>query len=253
MRLPAVLVALVLFSPLASAGSAEAPEATDPAGDAGPNGVAAPAGHEDVDIVAIWFEGETLATVDLVMQLAGPQRSRPNTLWATTFDVKGTSKAAGYGDFGAFGSQTFLCDYAEGNDVSNCVTVTGAFSGNALRVTLPRENLSEPAAGDAATITGAVTFSIAFVPAPPPVPPLGQSVNWDVSPAGMPYLFEKGAAALNETLPGANSTLPRVNTTISPAAGGAANVDGEAQTPAAPAVAAVAALAAVALALRRKR
>lgn len=244
MRLPAL--ALILLLPTAAAGTPDAPESTDPAGDAGPNGAALPAGHDDVDLIAIWFEMETLDTIDLVLQMGGPLKSRPNTIFGVAFDVNGAAKAAAYFDFPPFASGGQICDYSGDLDVENCVDVTASASGNMLRLTIPRANMTSPAPGDAATIVSGVTFSYVGAPAPPPVPSVGTVLTWDESSAGMPYVFAKGIAA---NLTGGNATSPLAAANVTPS--GADAPDEAAVPAAAPALLATAALAAALFARRR--
>lgn len=194
-----VLLSLSILLPTAAAGTAEAPEVTDPAGDAGPNGTAIPAGAEDVDVTAVWFESENLDTIDLVIQTAGDSRQRPNTIWLQNFEANKTAYRAGYVD--AMGGVVpmfsfkgmFVCP-VEGFPES-CIGLDGAPQGRLYRITMPRANLSNPRIGDAITISdGAVLSSSFFGP---------DVVLWDTTPPGLPYLFAKGAGAAGNATAGA--------------------------------------------------
>lgn len=240
MRALLVLAALLAATAPASAGSADAPEVTDPAGDAGPNGAAVPAGFEDLDIVAAWFENENADTIDLVIKTAGPSRSRPNADWWQEIESNGTAYLAGYLDFpGPLGYVgPYLCP--KGNAPAGCIGTGGGVSGDTLRSTLPRANLSQPALGDALTIVGGASQVIVGL----------QWVSADPTPAGIPYVLAKGVAAGNvTTADGAAGLDAAGNATVSPAGGDAAT---EAAVPATPLAAFLVAAGALALGRRRR-
>lgn len=65
--LPTWLLLVLLLAPLSSAGSAEDPEVTDPAGDVG----GAPADYAGIDVVAAWVDSENATAIVVVVETDG--------------------------------------------------------------------------------------------------------------------------------------------------------------------------------------
>lgn len=225
---------LVVAGP-AAAGSADAPEATDPAGDAGPNGAAAPAGFEDVDLVAVWWEAETADTITLTIATAGPSKGRVPVDYEIAFDAGGESWFAGYlnlpGPAGYVGS--YVCPAS--NIPAGCTAVGGGVNGATVTAEVPIANFT---AGDGVlAITGGRTMSFLLGP---------DAVVYDTSPAGLPYVL----AAANATEQTIEAVLEAP--AVQPAAANATTrADAAANETPLPVALALAALAAAGLRRRR--
>lgn len=239
------LLAALLVAPLAAAGSADAPEVTDAAGDAGPNGAALPGGMEDYDILAAWWENEDADSIDLIIQTSGANRNPPNSDWSQVFDVNGTSYVAGFinfpGPLGYVGP--YVCELA--SVPNSCISTEGGIQGNLIRSVVPRANISSPAAGATIAITGGASGVIVGT----------QFVVMDSTPAGLPYVATKGALRVNATGDGVAAGPVNVDTGDRSSVRSSAESNSSTtstETPWPGALAALAAAGAVALARRRR-
>lgn len=195
MKLALALLVLISLIPAAAAGSAEAPEMTDAAGDAGPGGTNVP-GQDDIDLLAAWFEAEDLDSVDLKIQLAAaPVR--------INWDVGQHFQHAGVDYYtGGFRFLTnegvYLCRVPDGEDFNCQDSTEGGIEGATIRVVLPKSFMDNATVGHSLDIQEgwSVQCAGAFVPGLPVG--FGQCAPFDATPAGTPYVIAKGAVPVDD-------------------------------------------------------
>ncbi|MGQ0535135.1 MAG: hypothetical protein ACT4PT_03585 [Methanobacteriota archaeon] len=190
----ALLAVATSVAPATLAGSEEAPEVTDAAGDAGPQNTPTPAGSEWADFVAAWFSDETPEDITMTMKVTGTDVAPPNSVIGLLFRVGDQYFIAGYGDFAIpfppFRSQGgYLCPAdASGTpegDGGSCGVVPYAFAAGVYTIgPLSRSSLG---AGPGALIEAPIGQSGYLVSVAAYVP-------IDETPEGFAYAFAPAEA-----------------------------------------------------------
>lgn len=198
MRIGGLILALALFvAPGATAGTQEAPEVADAAGDAGPNGTAAPVGFGWGDIVAAWFEAESPQSFTIKLAVVDSTVPPQNAVVGVQFNVGSRVFLSGWGTF--FGAPAgFLCETDANGQPMNCTDSQEAtLSGPLYTISnIPRDFVG---ALDQGAILGepqGFAGQIVFVFDPTGMVPLsaGQYVPVDDTPVGKAYTFATGIA-----------------------------------------------------------
>lgn len=257
-----VTIALVLaLAPLAAAGTPEAPELTDPAGDC-----AVPYGNEYLDIVAAWISGETVDTFEVNLQLA--TWTEPIAEGAG-FTVQFSHQGLEWGiivTYGAlsFGGWSFATGRASAEEATDFAPAEGRFDAATLTITttFPKNLFPHKDMNDR-QLVGMKALSADLRPAIPffvgaeagaPVSGDGRWIACDEATASMPYVFTGGHGSDHAMHEAQLERAQEANATAEPQEEGpgvvaAAAPEGN-DTPF-PAIALVAALALAALARRR--
>ncbi|HVL88278.1 MAG TPA: hypothetical protein VM681_09805 [Candidatus Thermoplasmatota archaeon] len=195
-----VLALLLAAAPHALAGSRENPEVSDAPNDAGPNGVPTPAGSGWADIVAAWIERETPTGFDLKIAVTGGPVGAPmNSVVGVEFRSGDQWYLAGWGNF--FGSQEgYVCQTSgQGTEPTACheEAISARYASSEYVIEkIPRayvQALDQGASlADLAGFAGTVVFE------PTGTVPFGYYSSFDVTPAGLAYVFESGNAVAEE-------------------------------------------------------
>lgn len=186
--------ALAAWTPAVTAGTAEAPEITDPANDheLSPDGLAlvglgpacdagAPCFNRD-DVLAVWFDEDTATAFNVNILLANAPVSA--TQYVVQYDFRAT---------GASGEVVSSVTTTAAEPAINSNVAAAAVDGNTLILTI-----SKDVYGGAATLTDVSVLAIARFIAPPP---FDVELSRDRAPDadGIAYTFGAGGALGNGT------------------------------------------------------
>lgn len=197
-RAPAaiIILGLVVLSPVALAGTAEAPEVTDPAGDCEFS-----PGNEYMDVVAAWVSGETATSFDVNIQLSTWTQAVAD---GAGFTVQFRHQGVEFGVLAGFIGQTWT--YGNGK-VSNKTIESfneteGSFQADPPVITIQFDKANFPHAdmsddqlvgfvGGSLDLKPIIPFF--FSPVTPPVMP--DAIACDTIMGTVPYTFQVGAHA----------------------------------------------------------
>lgn len=213
MRLLA-LVVLILLAPLASAGSAEAPEVVDAAGDC-----AFPPGNHYMDVVAVWISDETADAFNVNIQLS--EWVAPAAEGAG-FAIQFKHQGVEFGVLAGYFAQTW--GYGNGrvsdSEIESYNETSGSFKASppVITVLFQKNNFPHANAMDNKLVDftgGSIDLKplepFFLVPAPLPAYPPG--LECDTVQGTIPYEFQVGQHA--HDMSAMNSTA-ETNTTATP-------------------------------------
>lgn len=219
--MPAPRVALVLLLvplvPLASAGTAEAPEIVDPAGDC----AFAPGNHY-MDIVSAWVSDETATDLKVNIQLA--EWVEP-VAHGAGFTVQFTHQGVQFGVLAAYvGSWTYGNGRIAGRQIEGWNDTEGSFQASppVLTILFQKSNFphDDPTDNRLVGFTGGSIDLKPMVPTffAPPLPAYPPAIDCDVVASDVEYVFQSGGHSMHDPSAGAtDATTP--TPTEEPAAG----------------------------------